>query len=261
MQEKPKLDIFISNTIYKDPVDIKKLKFIFSAINRYASLKNKDIENLRILEVACGRGGITFPLTSLGCQVRAFDLSEKSVGYVQNQINRNKIKNLIVTLDNGYTFNDGKTYDIVIASEVFEHVLEPLKLAANITRRMMESSYLIVTTPNGHGPWELKNRVSPIEHFKKWNFLRRRFGKPPYVYGSGADHCQFYTKKRLVRLFSKFSLRLVNFAKSDSFLTIFSPLRKSAFLGNADIKLADVLPYWLASGWYFNFEMKRGNDE
>lgn len=261
MQEKSKLDIFISNTIYKDPVDIKKLKFIFTAMDKYASLKNKDIENLRVLEVGCGKGGITFPLASLGCQVRAFDINENSVGYVQSQINTNKIKNLIVTLDNGYTFNDGKTYDIVIASEVFEYFLEPLKLAANITRRMAEGSYLILTTPNGYGPWELKNRVIPIFYLRKWNLLRHLIGKPPYVKGSGMDRYQYYTKKRLVKLFSKFSLRLVNFSKSDSILTIFSPLRRSAFLGNIDIKLADALPYWLASGWYFIFEMERVNNE
>lgn len=262
MQVKSRLDTFISSTNYTKPADIKKLKFIFSALERYASIKNKDIEDLRILEVGHGKGGITFSLVSLGCQVRALDINEKAVEYVQSQINRNKIKNLIVSVDDGYTFDDGKTYDIVIASEVFEHVLEPLKLAANITRRMVESSYLIVTTPNGYGPWEIKNRVSPISYLIKWNWLRHLLGKSPYVKRRGAGHCQFYTKKRLVKLFSEFSLRLVDFAKSDSFLAMFGPLyRRSALLGNIDIKLADVLPYWLVSGWYFVFEMRRRNDE
>jgi 2-polyprenyl-3-methyl-5-hydroxy-6-metoxy-1,4-benzoquinol methylase len=242
-------------------VDIKKLRFIFSAIDRYASLKNKDIESLRILEIACGRGGIIFPLASLGCEVRAFDINKNCVEQILNYINLNKIKNLIVTVDDGYTFDDGNTYDVVIASEVFEHVLEPLKLAANITRRMMQNSYLILTTPNGYGPWELKNRANLIAYFRKWNWLRHQLGKPPYIKGGGADHCQFYTKKALARLFSGFSLRLVDFAKSDSFLTIFGSLRKNTLLASIDIKLADILPYWFASGWYFVFEMKRGHDK
>ena len=69
MQSKSMLDTFIASTNYTDPVDIKKLKFIFSAIERYAHLRSKQFEDLRVLEVGCGRGGITFPLASLGCQV------------------------------------------------------------------------------------------------------------------------------------------------------------------------------------------------
>lgn len=256
METKSKLDIFISASHYTAPVDIKKLKFIFSAISNYANSKHKDLETLHILEVACGRGGITLPLASLQCQVKAFDINEKDVETLRAQASRAGIVNLDIRVDNAYTFDDGKTYDIVIASEVFEHVIEPSKLAANIVKRMKEGSFLIVTTPNGYGPWELKNCLDILTHLRKSNFLRRLLNKPPYIKGSGAHHCQFYTKVQLEKLFSEFSLSPVGFANSDSFLTIFSPLRKSASLGNIDIKLADVLPHWMASGWYFVFEFK-----
>jgi hypothetical protein len=32
-------------------------------------------------------------------------------------------------------------------------------------------------------------------------------------------------------------------------------LRKNSLIGRVDIALADQLPYWLASGWYFVFEL------
>jgi len=259
MQEQSTLSSFTSATTYTDPVDFKKLRFIYSAIEKYASSKGKEFEKLRILETACGRGGITFPLASLSCEVTAFDIDGNAVEFLQAQINERRVGNLTVTVNDGYTFDDGKDYDIVVASEVFEHVLEPSKLAGNITRRMMEGSFLIVTTPNGYGPWELKNRIDIRAHLRKWNTLRHLLGKPPYVKGTGSDHCQFYTKGRLLNLLSTFSLKLIGFAKSDSFLTIFPQLRKSVLLGNIDIKLADILPYWFASGWYFIFELQRSN--
>lgn len=255
------MNTFLSSTIYTDPVDIKKLKFIFSAINRYASLKNKDVQSLHILEVGCGKGGITLPLASLGCPVRAFDIDARAVEYIASWIQRNAAKNLIVTVDDGYVFDDGQIYDVIIASEVFHQVLEPLRLAANIARRMLKGSYLVVTVPNGYGPWSLADRASPISCVKRWNWLRHLFGKPSYVRGAGGDRCQFYTRSGLVEMFSRFSLRTVDFAKSDSILAIFPRLRKSALFGNIDIRLADVLPYWLASGWYFVFEMERGSDD
>ncbi len=254
---KSRLDTFISSTNYTKLADFKKLKFIFASIYRYASMQDKDIENLHILEVGCGTGGIIFSLASLNCQLRAIDINDSLVEYVQNQANQKKIKNLNVTIDNGYTFDDGKIYDVVIASEVFEHVLEPSKLVANISKRMIEGSYLIVTVPNGYGPWELKNRISPLSYLRRLNRLCHLLGKSPYVRPDGSSHCQFYTKTRLVRLFSRYFLKLVHFAKSDSFFPIVRDFHiKSSVLEKFDIMLADILPFWLTSGWYFVFEMK-----
>lgn len=176
--------------------------------------------------------------------------------YVRTQADRANYKNLIVTAEDGCTFDDAKTYDIVIASEVFEHVLAPIRLAANIRRRMANGSHLIVTTPNGYGPSELKNRFDPRTHLRKWNYLRRLLGKSPYVKGTGPDHCQAFTRSRLVALLAGCSFRLINFAKSDCFFAMFSTLRKSCFFGNIDVALADILPHWLVSGWYFVFELQ-----
>lgn len=261
MRNPSRLRDFISISAYTNAVDIKKLKFIFSALDKYCSSNDKEFKSLRVLEVACGSGGITLPLASLGCQVTAFDIDKKSVDHLQSQINQKRIKNLTVTVDDGYTFDDGKAYDIVVASEVFEHVTDPSRLAENVARRMKEGSYLIVTTPNGYGPWEIKNRVDPCTYLKKWNTLRSLLRKPLYVKGSDAGHCQFYSRGRLLHLFSKFSMVLVDFAKSDSFLSIFRPLRRSFLLGSIDIRLADILPYWLASGWYFVFELQNKSNE
>jgi 2-polyprenyl-3-methyl-5-hydroxy-6-metoxy-1,4-benzoquinol methylase len=255
MQTARHIDTFISNSSYRDAVDIKKLKFIFSAIRKYAEDNNRTFEELRILEIACGMGGITLPLASLGCKVVALDIDRNSVKHVEKIAKERQFDNLHVSVEDGCKFSDDSSYDIIVASEVFEHVLNPTMLAENIAKRMNKRSYLIVTTPNGFGPWELKNRLSPTYHLRKSNWLRKRLRMPYYVKGNGADHCQFYTKNRLISLFSELSLEPVEFSKSDSILTIFAPLRKIALLGKIDIKLADMLPHYFASGWYFVFEM------
>lgn len=259
MQDQSRLSNFISATAYTGSGPMKKLRFIYSAIEKYANSRGKDLEKIQILEVGCGKGGITLPLASLGCKVTAFDIDKNVVEFLQKQLNKKAVGNVTILIDNGYTFNDGKEYDIVIASEVFEHVLDPSSFAGNIIRRMAIGSYLIVTTPNGYGPWELKNRIDIRTQLAKWNVLRRLFSRPPYIKVEGGDHCQFYTKGRLLNLFSTFSLQLIDFAKSDLFLPMITPLRKNMLLGNLDIKLADILPYWLASGWYFIFELQRSN--
>ena len=248
------LDRFLSASGYTEPVDIKKLKFVYSAIERFARSRDRTMRSLEILEVACDEGWITFPLAALGGGVTAFDINEKSVEVLQAEIQRRTIRNLRVTVDDGYTFDDGRTYDVVVASEVFEHVTDPERFAANVVRRMKEDACLIVTIPNGYGPWETKNRLDVRGRLRKWNTLRRMMGKAPYVFGTGIDHCQFYTRERLVQLLARHALRPVDFGKSDSFLTVFRPLRRNQLLGRVDGKLADLLPALFASGWYIVFE-------
>ncbi len=248
------LNTFIANSLYSATVDKKKLAFIFSAIIDYANKTGKSIKSLHILEVGCGSGGITIPLTTLGCQIRAFDLDRDAIGRIQSIALQNNLQNLVVSVDDGQNFFDDQHYDIVIASEVFEHVMMPELLAESIVKRMLDGGYLIVTTPNGFGPWELFNRINITIYLKKWNFIRRIFRKPLYKKGSGVDHCQFYTQSRLVRLFTAHQLKLVKSANSDFILSIFGRLlKKNPFLGKLDTKVADVLPAWAVSGWYFVF--------
>lgn len=251
------LDIFLSNSSYKRPVDIKKLKFIYESINEYSLEKDKDFKEIKILEVGCGDGGITFPVASLGCNVRSFDVDKESVDLVNNKINENCIKNVNVTVDDGFTFVDMNSYDIIIISEVLEHVLEPKKFINNITKEIKRGSYLILTCPNGYGPWELRNK--PYYYIFRNNKLRKLLSKSPYILGTGPDHCQFYKKRDIMKFFSN-SFELRNCRNSDSILAIFDVLLKgeklNKIVGDVDIALADILPYQFVSGWYFLFEMK-----
>ncbi len=238
---------------------MKKLRFVFNAIVAYSRRQNKNIKALRVLEVACGTGGITFPLASLGCSVKAFDINTSAVESVRKQIEINGITNLTVSVDDGNTFADGETYDIVIASEVLEHVPNPARMLGNIEKRMNEGSYLIITTPNGYGPWETANRLSPRNALRRWQWLRTALRKPSHASAPGDSHCHHFSKKELLDLCSALFLKPVLFSNSDSFLTIFSFLRNHPLFGKIDIKLADILPSWMASGWYFAFSLDKNN--
>jgi 2-polyprenyl-3-methyl-5-hydroxy-6-metoxy-1,4-benzoquinol methylase len=157
-------------------------------------------------------------------------------------------------VDDAFEFSEPVRYDVVVASEVFEHILEPERLADVIRRHTVEGGILVFTTPNGYGPWEMKNTLNPYGAVRRWNWLRRLTGREPYAAGGGRDHCQRYTKGGLVALFAAQSFRLIEFTKSDFVFTIFRPLRRSRFFGGLDTRLADTLPYWMASGWYMVFE-------
>jgi len=173
------------------------------------------------------------------------------VSIISERIRKEKLSNVTVTQADGHSFDDSKSYDMVIASEVLEHVARPREFLQRIKDRIKKGSWLVITIPNGYGPWQIKRRLSIITLLRRNNCLRSMFGKKPYT--AGQDHCQFYTKKRFLKMFSEFSFRLKDFGKSDSILAIFET-RWGPLFGKADVRLADILPWWLASGWYFVFE-------
>lgn len=245
---------FVAASSYTAPVDHKKLRFIFHAITEYARAAGKELGGLRVLEVGCGVGGITIPVATLGCDVRAIDLDRPDVEELVRVAGERGLGNIHATVDDAMAFDDGVAYDIVIASEVFEHLLDPGALADAIARRLVPGGRVIVTTPNGYGPWELANAVNPYRAMRRWTWSRRLVGRAPYDGGGGRDHCQRFTRAALEEVFTSRSFRPVAFAKSDFVLTTVRALRQSPLFGRIDTKMADGVPSWMASGWYFVFE-------
>ncbi|MGD0645065.1 MAG: methyltransferase domain-containing protein [Candidatus Bathyarchaeia archaeon] len=246
---KEQLAVFLSYTNYVNLVNIKKLEFIFNSINKFALQNKTRLNKLEILEVACGNGGITFPLGSLGCNVRAFDINERVVLFVKARLAQTGLKNIIVSKEDGNSFEDGKYYDIVIASEVLEHVPDPFRFISNLSKRMKRGSYLVITVPNGFGPWELVNQFfEPLFHS---NTLRHALGKTPHKHIPGEAHIQFFKKSKLIALLSQLSFDLVDFSNSDSFFAVcWHFIKPDKAIEKIDMVIADHFPHWCASGWY-----------
>lgn len=145
-------------------------------------------------------------------------------------------------------------YEILVMSEVLEHVLEPSQLLENLARRLKPNAYLILTAPNGWGPWEVANRLDPRNRLARSYLVRRLRGRPAYVAGAGPDHSQFFTRRALMDLAGAASFQLLRSGNSDGALAVSKRLSAHTRLARADCRLADVLPDGLASGWYFLFE-------
>jgi SAM-dependent methyltransferase len=158
-------------------------------------------------------------------------------------------------VEDALILEDETRYDVVVASEVFEHLVEPGKLVDVIARHIAPGGLLLVTTPNGYGPWEMWNSLKLVP--RRWNWLRRLAGKPPHD-GGGREHEQRYTRRRLTELFADGGFRRTMFSNSDFIFTLFRPLRRSSFFGAMDAWLGDVVPHWMASGWYMAFRQNNG---
>jgi SAM-dependent methyltransferase len=247
---------FTAASPYTDPVDLKKLLFVYRAVEDFAAERRVAASALSILEVACGVGGITLPLARLGARVRGLDIDAHDVATLNARAREMRLDNLTAVVEDAFTFRHDARYDVIVASEVMEHVLDPDALLDNMVRHMEPGGLLIVTTPNGYGPWELSNYVRPRHVMRRWNWMRRAIGKPPYAAGTGPDHCQHYTRGRLLAMFHRHGLDVHRFMNSDFILTISKSMRQHRGLGSFDADFANLVPHWMASGWYVALRLR-----
>jgi 2-polyprenyl-3-methyl-5-hydroxy-6-metoxy-1,4-benzoquinol methylase len=257
MHDPVSFEQFSAASHYTDPVDRKKLLFVYRAVEDFAAERRVQASDLSILEVACGVGGVTLPLARLGARVTALDIDSKDVATLSARARDLRLdRNLTARVEDAFTFRHDSRYDVVIASEVMEHVLDPDALLDNMVRHLEPGGLVIVTTPNGYGPWELSNYMRPHHVMRRWNWLRRLVGKRPYEAGTGPDHCQHFTRGSLVKLFHRHGLDVHRFMNADFILSISKPMRRHPTLGTFDADFANIVPHWMASGWYMALRLR-----
>ncbi len=89
--------------------------------NRNESIRHP-LEGLSVLDIGCGGGLLTEPLTRLGAAVTGIDAGDKNIGVAKLHAERSGL-----TIDYRATTSEalaaeGKTFDIVLNMEVVEHV-------------------------------------------------------------------------------------------------------------------------------------------
>jgi 2-polyprenyl-6-hydroxyphenyl methylase/3-demethylubiquinone-9 3-methyltransferase len=125
----------------------KRLDFIIKQILDYLNHNGKSKDAITILDVGCGSGLlITFPLAKLGYNILGIDIDEDSIKFAKE---KNIYGNASFLHSDLSDIKD--QYDIIIASEILEHLSNPASFLRELTNKMASDSILILTTPNGYG--------------------------------------------------------------------------------------------------------------
>jgi 2-polyprenyl-3-methyl-5-hydroxy-6-metoxy-1,4-benzoquinol methylase len=101
------------------------------------------IDHLQILDVGCGDAVISEPLIKKGHFVVAVDLPT-----VTTAGQKCKVSSVMAGDAETLAFADG-TFDLVIASEVLEHLWAPESFITEAYRTLKSKGYLIIETPEG----------------------------------------------------------------------------------------------------------------
>jgi ubiquinone biosynthesis O-methyltransferase len=239
----------------------KRLRFVQQAIEE--AFGGRAADSLRVLDVGCGNGSqLALSLARNGFRVTGIDTDARSIEHARRlaagDTNPSFICGRVEDLR-------GQSFDIVILSEVLEHLKEPEALLLASAGHLSEDGIMIVTVPNGYGEFEIDS----------WVFSMLRLQRIiDAVAGSSKDvmaatdnqesrHVQFFTRRRLRRLFADCSLSVF---REGAASLLAGPLvgctlaRSERFIRwNAEV--TDQLPLWSASGWYFALRRKRDQEQ
>lgn len=223
----------------------KRLMFIVKAIEKYRNDNKLRKRDIRILDVGCGTGlMITQPLAEMGYKVLGIDLNESGIEVAKN--NNKYINNC------NYKCIDLKNlklkYDIVICSEVLEHLTNPDLLLTQIRKKLKKNGFSVITVPNGYGCFEID------DYF--WKLFFNRGQKKDHIRDAFVDqsgHVQHFTLNKIEKIIQE--NRFIIERKSGA--TIFSGKIIDSVFGHfkisidANIFISKFLPIWILSGWYF----------
>jgi len=241
----------------------KRLKFILSILATYP-------EKCSILDVGCGTGEfVTSPIASLGYNILGIDTDKASINRAKGN---NKYSNCRFELKDVSSIE--KSFDVIILSEVLEHIPEPLPFLKNVTDKLTQNGTLIVTVPNGHGPFELEMRLwrnnflfgtmkaaGNIRRFLKRYLLGRTDVRNPSPAGDNkkdslnidCGHINFFRYREIKTLISNAGLQIMEFRNRTVFCGPYSGIlfNYSKSFHKLNAFLADVLPAFLVSDWMF----------
>lgn len=126
--------------------------FISEAIARYGSR--------RVLDIGCGTGEkLTVPVANANPRTAfvAVDADARSISHAQTVAAAANVQfKPLADLD------ADERFDLVIASEVIEHVEAPAAFLAGVRARLTPGGRVLLTVPNGYGPSELAASLEAV---------------------------------------------------------------------------------------------------
>ena len=222
----------------------------------------KFAERPRVLDVGCGNGALAFPMAALGCEVVGVDVDGHSIELCRE---RNRFPNArFLCVDGTLAAADG-VFDLIVCSEVLEHLSEPRPLVAAMRAKLAPAGLIFITVPNGYGLREIGGRTEQFLRQRcgldrPLDGLRRLFGRvgmpsvkdkyEMHTSNPHQEHVQKFTRRRIVDLLEAEGLEVSDWRNSFVILSLFYCRSGTSFVERLDSWAADHLPAACASGWY-----------
>ena len=129
-----------------NPVRISYLK---ANITKNLNLKKKDktLSGIKILDIGCGGGLLSEPMSRLGAEVFGIDASDKNIKIAKIHSKKNNLKiNYICSSPEQFKFN--KKFDVVLNMEIVEHVQDLNYFIKSSSSLLKKDGIMFIATLN-----------------------------------------------------------------------------------------------------------------
>lgn len=212
-----------------------------------------------VLDVGCGTGeNLTRPLAERFPEVRFLGIDDdlESIRYARA---RAALPNL--SFGGHEELAQAIGADLIIASEVIEHVASPEELLVATGNRLGPGGRMVVTTPNGYGPFELASLIEVLLRLSGAFALLRK-AKRALVGGgttkeardtlAASPHVSFFSYRRIREVFASTGFEIERYQARTLLCGFgFDSLVKGLALGQWNARVADRLPPQCVSAWMF----------
>ncbi len=129
----------------------KKLLHNEAAIRIREILKEK--KQVSVLDIGCGNGAflirLAYEFPSVSVQLLGIELSKPFVEYANQAVKGKKLKNVSFQQVDFEKESLKGEYDIIVSSEVLEHVEKPEAFLKKVHMLLVVGGYFLLSTPNG----------------------------------------------------------------------------------------------------------------
>ena len=243
----------------REPGGATRLSAVLEAVTRARG--DRPAREVPVLEVGCGCGNLAIPIAAAGHPVTGIDPDAASIEEAREKCP--VAAHFEVALP--FAFRPAVPPQIVVLSEVLEHVHEPRDLLVHLARIAAPGARLVLTVPNGLGPWELMNFAKkavtaaglgrPLRNFQR---ALGYTGQSLQSRNPHLDHVQFFRRRPLARIAEAAGWRVLARRNLSMLIAVFPfslAFRRWPGLEVWDTRVARTLPSAAASGWLWELEL------
>ena len=127
----------------------ERIKYIRDNTIKHFKLTNKDkpFKNLNILDIGCGGGLLSEPMSRLGGNVTGIDASEKNIISAKIHAKQNNL-NISYFCNSPENFKSNKKFDLVLNMEIVEHVEDVNFFIKKSSELLKKNGLMFVATLN-----------------------------------------------------------------------------------------------------------------
>lgn len=132
-----------------NPVRISFIKQRILAHYDISSTIYNPFKGLKIIDIGCGGGLLSVPMSRLGANVTGIDVSGENIDVAKNYATKVGINiNYVNSTIEAYAESHHKKYDVVLCSEVLEHVDNLERFFASLRAVLKDDGMVIISTIN-----------------------------------------------------------------------------------------------------------------